>query len=53
MIDLRIEEAGGLLDTGATGIQMQLLDAEGNLVALAHPVGTPGSRNYSGRMTQP
>jgi hypothetical protein len=44
---LRIQEAGGLIDTGATGIQMQLLDTEGNLVALGQAVGTPGPGNYS------
>lgn len=46
-IILQIEEAGGLVDTGATGIQIQLLDAKNNLVAVGHFIGTPGPGNYS------
>jgi len=44
---LSISEAGGLLDTGATGVLLQLLDEQGNTVALGHPVGAQGAGHFS------
>jgi hypothetical protein len=46
-IILNVIEAGGLVDTGATGVLLQLLDELGNTVALGHPVGTLGQGHYS------
>jgi hypothetical protein len=46
-LELAITEAGGLIDTGATGIQIQLLDDAGNTIAFGHAVGTVGGDNYS------
>ncbi len=44
---IEIAEAGGLQDTGATGIVLQLLDASVSVVALGHPVGAAGGDHYS------
>ncbi len=45
-IVLDIDEAGGLLDTGAEGLLLQLLDEQGNMVALGHPAGTLDPDSY-------
>ena len=44
---LDVVEAGGLPDTGATGVRLQLLDEQGSTVALGHPVGALGAGHYS------
>ncbi len=44
---IEVAEAGGLLDSGATGIVLQLLDADGNVTALGHPIGAVGADHYS------
>jgi hypothetical protein len=46
-LELAIAEAAGLVDTGATGVEIQLLDAAGNLVAIGHAVGTASGDHYS------
>lgn len=46
-LELAIAEAGGLLDTGATAIQIQLLDDTGNTLAFGHAVGTVAGDHYS------
>jgi hypothetical protein len=46
-LEIAIAEAAGLVDTGATGIEIQLLDAAGNLITFGHAVGAVGSDHYS------
>lgn len=47
-IVLDIDEAGGLVDSGATKVSLRLLDEQGGLVATGQPVGEPDAGSYSG-----